>query len=66
MERLEQDLPRTTNSCEGFNNGLSKRMRAVRPDLGLCAEQLILEQASAENRVIQVNAGLPLKEVRKV
>ena len=47
-----------------FNNGLSKR--AVRPELGPCAEQLIFEQASAENRVIQVSAGLPLKEVRNV
>ena len=63
--RLEEDLPRTTNSCEGFNNGLAKRMRAVRPDLGMCAEQLLLEQALAENRIIQANAGLPPRTVSK-
>ena len=40
-------------------------MRAVRPDLGMCAEQLILEQAVAENRIIQANAGLPPRTVNK-
>ena len=65
VERLEDDLPRTTNSCVGFNNGLARRMRACRPDLGMCAEQLILEQAVAENRIIQANSGLPPRAVIK-
>lgn len=57
FDRVEQGLPRTNNSLEGWHGALQKSMGYHYPTIYKLIETLKLEQSYTENRIARLNAG---------
>ena len=57
--RVEQDLPRTNNSIEGWHHSFDLRVAITHPTIRRLSAKLVKEQASNELLLEQVLARIP-------
>jgi len=64
-QRVKNDLPRTTNSIEGWHNALKGVIQKAHPSMAALATKLRLEESNVAKKIERVKAGYPTKCKRK-
>ena len=60
--RTDEDLPRTTNSLEGWRRAFEQRISIKHPTATRLIEKIRTEQASWEDKLQELRCGIRLKE----
>ena len=65
FERVKNDLPRTTNSLEGWHNALKGVVNKAHPSISALVVKLRLEESTVSNKVERIAAGHPAQRKKK-
>ena len=65
LERLDHELPRETNGCEGYHNAINRAMSCSHPTLFKFLETLKKEFAVSWTKYLQYKSGMGQAKTKK-
>ena len=64
-QRVKDDLPKTTNSLEGWHNALKGVVNVAHPSMSAFIAKILLEESAVAHTIKRVFAGHPTQQKRK-
>lgn len=66
FERVRNDIPRTTNSLEGWHRAFHSRLGQTNPTANALVQALRVEQSHWELQIAQWENGIPMPTTKKI
>ena len=64
-QRVKDDLPRTTNSVEGWHNAFKGVINSAHPSMSTLVAKLRLEESTVAKKIERIHAGHPTQQKKK-